>query len=274
MTDDDRLPWFPCYPTKLLGALAGMKPTEGYVYVIILLRIYESGGPCRDSLDALATRTHYNKRVVSEALDALFKAGRLRRETDGIHNPIAAGILADRKAFRAERVQAGRKGAERRWEKDKGKQTNGYGKAIRQPMAKDGDLHLDLEGDLEEKKDSFPLRGKARKQATRLSSDWWPSEANIQYALAKGLTLERINIEAEKFRNYWTAKAGKDAAKLDWDATWQNWIIKAATEAPNGKARQQHQQTLAERGRDLAERARDLERAAGIGRADDPFRGA
>jgi hypothetical protein len=30
---------------------------------------------------------------------------------------------------------------------------------------------------------------------------------------------------ATMFRNYWTSKS-KDAAKLDWKATWHNWVIK------------------------------------------------
>ncbi len=34
--------------------------------------------------------------------------------------------------------------------------------------------------------------------------------------------------ETLKFINYWTAKAGKDASKVDWLKTWQNWILTAA----------------------------------------------
>lgn len=30
--------------------------------------------------------------------------------------------------------------------------------------------------------------------------------------------------EYQAFRDYWSAKAGKDAAKLDWLATWRNWL--------------------------------------------------
>lgn len=29
---------------------------------------------------------------------------------------------------------------------------------------------------------------------------------------------------AESFRDYWIAKAGKDGVKLDWLATWRNWV--------------------------------------------------
>ena len=107
-----------------------------------------------------------------------------------------------------------------------------------------------------------------RKRGSRLEKDWWPSEANIQYALSHGLSLDRISIEAEKFRNYWTAKAGKDAAKLDWDATWQNWILKASEEV-NGHAK--HRQSLGDRASELAEKARQLEFAESHRRKDEPF---
>ena len=34
--------------------------------------------------------------------------------------------------------------------------------------------------------------------------------------------------ETEKFVNYWTAKTGAQATKLDWPATWRNWMLGAA----------------------------------------------
>lgn len=33
--------------------------------------------------------------------------------------------------------------------------------------------------------------------------------------------------EAASFTDFWHAKAGKDAVKLDWEATWRNWVRKA-----------------------------------------------
>lgn len=109
----------------------------------------------------------------------------------------------------------------------------------------------------------------ARKRATRLANDWWPTGENVEYALAKGLSLNRVNLEAEKFRNHWTAKSGRDAAKMDWDATWQNWILRAL-EAPNGHGRTRNE-TLEQRGERLAEQARQLEFEAGVRRPDDGF---
>jgi hypothetical protein len=73
---------------------------------------------------------------------------------------------------------------------------------------------------------------KARSQAvsttgrgTRLPEDWRPSSAAISYAADRGMTPEHIRHEAEKFSNYWRSKTGAGATKVDWDATWRNWIL-------------------------------------------------
>lgn len=65
-------------------------------------------------------------------------------------------------------------------------------------------------------------------RGSRLSADWRPSEADRSYAASQGLGERDIDREAERFRNYWTAKAGSGGVKLDWPATWRNWAIKAA----------------------------------------------
>lgn len=152
----EALPWFPCNPTKLLGALAGMKPTEGYVYVVMLLRIYECNGPCPDTLDAIVKRTGYNRRIVSDAIDRLFRAGRLKREPEGIVNPVAEKVLADTIALRQERVRSGQKGAAARWQKPQQNQKNGHGTANAEPMANDGYLHLQKQVQKEEEDSLFP----------------------------------------------------------------------------------------------------------------------
>jgi hypothetical protein len=55
-----------------------------------------------------------------------------------------------------------------------------------------------------------------------------------------------VTEETEKFTNYWRAKTGKDATKLDWKATWRNWILNAGG-TPNGTHQQQRRDTNVER---------------------------
>jgi hypothetical protein len=70
--------------------------------------------------------------------------------------------------------------------------------------------------------DSAPARPKASK-GSRLASGWQPSEAERQQAAAMGVPSGEIDRIAGRFRDYWTAKPGKDGVKLDWSATWRNW---------------------------------------------------
>jgi hypothetical protein len=126
---DNPLTWVPLYPSKLLGALSGMKPDEGYVYWIVCLRIYETNGPCKDTLEALARRAGMNRRRITAALDPLFRSGRLVREGDGIMNPFSASVLAEARALREERVRAGRAGGFRTAKKREEKQQTEPSKA-------------------------------------------------------------------------------------------------------------------------------------------------
>lgn len=42
--------------------------------------------------------------------------------------------------------------------------------------------------------------------------------------------------EHEKFMNYWRAKAGRDGIKVDWPATWKNWMLTALERLPSQAA--------------------------------------
>ncbi len=65
----------------------------------------------------------------------------------------------------------------------------------------------------------------SRPRGCRLAVDWSPSEVDLAYALKLGFSADSTQRIAEKFRNYWHAKSGSGATKLDWAATWRNWIL-------------------------------------------------
>lgn len=69
--------------------------------------------------------------------------------------------------------------------------------------------------------------------ATRLPNDWTLPSEYRDYCIIKRPDLNPDDV-AEVFRNYWIAKAGVNAKKLDWYATWCNWVLKQ--EKSNGKA--------------------------------------
>ncbi len=83
------------------------------------------------------------------------------------------------------------------------------------------------------------------KRARRLPDDWQPQpltgKAGEMVAAWQAGEMER---ELAKFRNYWLAKGGADAAKTNWQRTWINWLISADERKPrnartNGMGRHQ-----------------------------------
>jgi len=75
---------------------------------------------------------------------------------------------------------------------------------------------------------STSLRSVARARTAkgcRLPGDFVPDAA---FAAESGLSSSEAQAEADKFRDYWLAKAGASGVKLDWQATWRNWVRRAA----------------------------------------------
>jgi len=80
----ERPPWFRCEPSRLLGALSGMEPDCGYLYTILLMRIYEVGGPIDDDENVLARRTGFSSRRVAAALSWLIERDKIQRLENGL----------------------------------------------------------------------------------------------------------------------------------------------------------------------------------------------
>ena len=61
---------------------------------------------------------------------------------------------------------------------------------------------------------------------TRLPVDWTPTDAHRRAArqIISGITDVEIDMIADKFRDHWVAKPGENGRKLDWMATWRNWL--------------------------------------------------
>lgn len=63
-------------------------------------------------------------------------------------------------------------------------------------------------------------------RGTRLAEDFEPPKDWIEWAMKKrGWSQAEAIDECECFARYWQAKPGKDACKLDWPKTWQNWVV-------------------------------------------------
>ena len=60
-----------------------------------------------------------------------------------------------------------------------------------------------------------------KQRATRLPTDWQPTQLMIEYCITKRPDLNCSDV-AESFKDYWIASP--KGTKLDWDATWRTWV--------------------------------------------------
>ena len=63
-------------------------------------------------------------------------------------------------------------------------------------------------------------------KGTRLPEDWKPNSNLYTWAIGRRPDLN-IAEQIEMFHDYWQAKTGAGATKLDWDRTFRNWIRSA-----------------------------------------------
>lgn len=65
--------------------------------------------------------------------------------------------------------------------------------------------------------------GKDSSRGTRLPKDWQPTSDELRWAKDARPDID-TTAEVERFRDYWIAQPGAKGVKLDWTATWRNWI--------------------------------------------------
>ena len=67
-------------------------------------------------------------------------------------------------------------------------------------------------------------------RGSRLPVDWFPCGEAWRWALAQ--CGARSSPILDSFRDYWTAQPGQKGVKLDWDATWRNWVRREIERRP------------------------------------------
>lgn len=90
---------------------------------------------------------------------------------------------------------------------------------------------------LNQQPSSPPTEEAAQKRGatgTRITRDWTPDPL-VRSSMAQERPDVDIDTEHAKFIDYWWSKSGKDATKLDWNATWRNWI-RSARGKQNGQS--------------------------------------
>lgn len=245
----DRAPWFKCFPSLLLGALAGMTPDEGYTYTVLLMRIYEADGPVHETARSMSRRTGLPEKKVAEAIEGLIEIGKVQRLSDGrLDSDTTHGELASRADRREAKSEAGKASAEKRSKarnkiadkNDDEKIQENQRQASTAVQQTANDIEIEKEIDIPSETSSLrdaqarlaidgaDPKPKTKKRGARLPADWWPDDDLRAYAREHLPDNASCHRETERFKNHWAAAAGANAVKLDWGAAYRNWILKAS----------------------------------------------
>jgi uncharacterized protein YdaU (DUF1376 family) len=232
MSDVLNLPWFRCFPAKLLTLLAAMGADEKLVFMIILLRLYETGGPINDDDRALAHRCGISPRRVTDARTRLFATGVLVSVGDDYTNPAAQQEIEDRTKLVKEKSDLQsfrRRGGKKTQENQSTTPTSGQS-SVTTGQPEVTHLHSDLQHSPSESEAQSaahsPAGSKAGKSKPlcRIADDWALSEVGRDYAKQQGLDDKQIAYVAEKFHNHWLQAPDRTGKKKDWEAAWRKWV--------------------------------------------------
>jgi uncharacterized protein YdaU (DUF1376 family) len=202
----------------------GSLDAEAYrTYHVIVQLIYQNEDVIANNEHGIAGLCKQSLKTYRTALAKLVKMGKLTLDDGRIGNARASEELQNLDEQRIKASHGGKNGAGKSKRRRKSLKTK----------STDAPALLETKSIRDETRlDKTPTPTGVEKRATRLPDDWKPQQADRDEA--KRVLGANAGREFQKFRDYWKAQPGQRGVKLDWDATWRNWVRKAS-ELGNGK---------------------------------------
>lgn len=206
-----KTPWIRFFPSDWLGGTRGMTAAETGIYVTLIMTMYEHGKPLVNDVGRLARLCGASNSVFKSTLNALISQGKILISDEGIWNERVGRELF----YVSEKSSVGREAANARWYKKDNKNND---------SADANALQTQSERNANQKPDTRYIKKDtivSQKKGERLPDHFIP---DLAFAQREGFTEQQSQKLFENFKDYWKSKTGKDATKLDWQATWRNWV--------------------------------------------------
>jgi uncharacterized protein YdaU (DUF1376 family) len=200
------LPYYKAYPRDFIEGTIGMPFEVKCAYRVILDLIYMQGGNLPDDARYISGLLGCSMRKWTSIREALVGMGKLVASEGSLSN-----YRADKEIETLSKLQDIQR------ENASGPRKN---KDLQKPPLRQPEPDTE-----EEKREAKASPKKTR--GSRLSADWFLPVEWGQWAMAEGMGRDQIRAEADRFKDYWLARAGPESVKMDWQATWRNWIRKA-----------------------------------------------
>lgn len=227
--------WFPYYFERFEGSdrVWSMSLAEEGAYHRAIRLAWKYGTVSADP-ETLAARIQKRCTVkIAEKVLTMFEAD--TSQPGRMFHPTVEEIRAEQEQKYLNRVKGGKASRKAALVNDANKDTSSITLAeLEQYSGLIDKKREDKEIRKEKDKEKSPPQAAPPKKGTRLVEPFLLTAEMREYAAEKRPEID-ANLETEKFCNYWRSKTGKDATKLDWPATWRNWILNARANGGNGK---------------------------------------
>ena len=244
-------PWFPFYAADYLGDTMDLTPEQHGIYVLLLALSWRRP-TCSLPPDmkwikralASASDMHGNKFnvLVPPILDRFFARDengdffqkRLRKERE-----------KSEKLSRNQRENVGKRWSRTKENNDLADTTVIPARASLQSQSQESSSFHSEDSRSPSLRSGDPATvekvSKISSKGSRLPEGWQPSEALFAFGQAQGFTASEIRVVTATFGDYWRGVPGDRGRKVDWDATFRNWICKDVERRKgphNGRSRQ------------------------------------
>jgi uncharacterized protein YdaU (DUF1376 family) len=229
-----KMPWFKCYPDAWVRKTRFLSLEGRAVYWDCLCLLYETENPINQDDKWMAHYLHISPRLWRTIRDQLVTTGYLKETPAGLVDDRALEEIEKRSKQRRtnSEIAANRE----RNVRENSKKRN----EINETEARNEHHIENIEVEKKELEDTPeqvipPLSPpKVCKRGSRLPDDWalpksWGDWALVNFPQSNAQSIREM---ADDFADYWRAKAGKDAAKVDWLATWRRWVRSNLRTAP------------------------------------------
>ena len=191
--------FYPFHIGDYISHTSHLSDLEDLAYRRMMDLYYQLEKPFHQSLD-IARKIKSTQAIVDQLLPEFFE---WNEEDKSWHSKRADEEIAKYRAMQA----GGRKGAEKRWAKGSDSPPNAT------PMQTKNQEPLTINHNIEVAK---------APKAQRLKLEELPNEWQVFCKTER----PDLNPQAiwNQFKDYWIAQGGQKGAKLDWFATWRNWV--------------------------------------------------
>ncbi len=213
------LPYYKAYPRDFFEGTVGMDFEVKAAYRLLLDLIYMHGGQLTDDPRFIAGHLGCSVKRWNALRKSMIDGGKVT-----VSDGYLGNLRADKEIDSLKSMQT-----KQRENASKPRKNNDIDEPRQsQNQAIQNQNHIE--------KEEANASSKKSDRGSRLPSGWSLSDEYREAAKAMGASEHLIASEAEKFRDFWIAKPGKDGVKLDWLATWRNWVRTALSNPRNKPA--------------------------------------